>query len=82
LGHSYEIEVYNDGRPLTGEETAKLFKRFSRLTQADGRKTRGSGLGLFITKDIIEKHGGSIRVEPRENGNSFVFQIKKVTSDK
>lgn len=77
LGHSYEIEVYNDGKPLTAEEIAKLFKRFSRLTEADGRKTRGSGLGLFITKDIIEKHGGGIRVEPREKGNSFVFTISK-----
>lgn len=72
-----EIDIYNDGMPLTAEEISKLFKRFSRLSNIDGRKARGSGLGLFITKDIIEKHGGSIRVEPRENGNSFVFQIKK-----
>lgn len=77
LGDRVEVDVYNDGRPLTAEETEKLFKRFSRLTNVDGRKVRGSGLGLFITKDIIEKHGGAIRVEPRESGNSFVFEIAK-----
>lgn len=33
---------------------------------------------LFIIKEIIAKHGADIWVEPRENGNSFVFQIQKV----
>ena len=77
LGGSVRVEVYNDGRPVTEEEKGRLFKRFSRLAGADGKKVRGTGLGLFITKDIIEKHGGAIRVEPRENGNAFVFEIKK-----
>ncbi len=77
LGDSIRVEVYNDGRPITDEEKLRLFKRFSRLASADGKKVRGSGLGLFITKDIIEKHGGSIRVEAREKGNAFIFEVKK-----
>lgn len=77
LGDTIRVEVYNDGRPITDEEKGRLFKRFSRLASADGKKVRGSGLGLFITKDIIEKHGGTIRVEPREKGNAFIFEIKK-----
>ncbi|MFA5097177.1 MAG: cache domain-containing protein [Candidatus Margulisiibacteriota bacterium] len=70
-----KVEVYNDGKPLTGEETQRLFKRFSRLDNPETKKNKGTGLGLFISRQIIEKHGGSIRVESRDNGNSFIFEI-------
>lgn len=73
-GH-VEIEVYNDSVPIKEEQKAKLFQRFSRLDNAETRTVKGTGLGLFITKQIIEKHGGTIWVEPKENGNSFIFQL-------
>lgn len=72
-----EVEVYNDGRPLTDDERSKLFKRFSRVQAQQERKVQGTGLGLFITKQIIEKHGGTIRVESREAGNAFIFTIER-----
>lgn len=72
-----KIEVYNDGRPLLKEETERLFKRFSRLDSPETKKNKGTGLGLFITRQIIEKHGGQIRVEPKANGNSFIVEISK-----
>jgi two-component system NtrC family sensor kinase len=68
------IEVYNDGRVIQLEEMEKLFKKFSRLTPK-GERTHGTGLGLFITKEIVEKHGGRIWVEPRKEGNAFIFEI-------
>lgn len=70
-----EIEVYNDSEPIRQEDKEKLFKRFSRLDTPVNRNVKGTGLGLFITKQIIEKHGGKIWVEPRKNGNSFIFQL-------
>jgi len=70
-----EIEVYNDSVPIGWQEKGKLFKRFSRLDNPATKDVKGTGLGLFITQQIIEKHGGKIRVEPRENGNSFIFQL-------
>jgi two-component system, NtrC family, sensor kinase len=75
LENIVEIEVYNDSQPITGADKDKLFKRFSRLDNDASRNVKGTGLGLFITKQIIEKHGGKIWVEPRENGNSFIFQL-------
>ena len=72
-----KIEVYNDGRPLLKEETERLFKRFSRIDSPETKKNKGTGLGLFITRQIIEKHGGTIRIEPKEKGNSFVAEIKR-----
>ena len=69
------VEVYNDGRPLTIDQQQKLFKRFSRLDSPEGKRVRGTGLGLFLCKEIVELHGGSIRSEPREKGNAFLFTI-------
>ncbi len=71
------IEIYNDSRPIGKDEKAKLFKKFSRLQNPGEKTVKGTGLGLFVTKEIIVKHGGNIRVEPRENGNSFIFEIEK-----
>jgi len=77
LGQRVRVEVYNDSRPITEEEKGRLFKRFSRLGSGRNKKIRGTGLGLFVTKEIVNKHGGQIWVEPKENGNSFVFEIEK-----
>ncbi len=72
-----EIEVYNDSVPISDDQKDKLFNRFSRLDNPETKKVKGTGLGLYITKQIIEKHGGNIHVEPREKGNSFIFAIEK-----
>lgn len=74
-GDRVEVEVYNDGRPLTDAEKEKLFKRFSRLQDPEAKKAKGTGLGLFITKEIIERHGGKIWIEAKTSGNAFVFRI-------
>jgi len=75
LENDTEIEIYNDSVPIRDDQKGKLFKRFSRLNNPAAMNVKGTGLGLFITKQIIEKHGGRIWVEPRENGNSFIFQL-------
>lgn len=74
-GARIQVEVYNDGTPLKQEDIGKLFKKFSRLATAEAKKERGTGLGLFVAREIIEQHGGTIKVEPREAGNSFIFEI-------
>jgi two-component system NtrC family sensor kinase len=77
LGERVQIEVYNDSRPIREEEKARLFRRFSRLDVHEQKRIKGTGLGLFVAKEIIAKHDGDIWVEPKENGNSFIFQIEK-----
>jgi signal transduction histidine kinase len=74
-GSKVEIDVYNDSTPIIAEQKDRLFKKFSRLETAETKKIKGTGLGLYITMQIIEKHGGRIRVEPRYAGNSFIFEI-------
>jgi len=77
LADKVQIEVYNDSRPIKEEEKDKLFKKFSRLEVSKGKKIKGTGLGLFLTKEIITQHGGDIWVRPEENGNTFIFRIEK-----
>ncbi len=72
-----EVDVYNDSTPMTEDQIGKLFHKFSRLDNPETKKVKGTGLGLYITKQIIERHGGHIAVQPRENGNSFIFQIER-----
>jgi two-component system NtrC family sensor kinase len=76
-GTKIEIDVYNDSTPISTEQKDRLFKKFSRLETAETKKVKGTGLGLYITMQIIEKHGGKIRVEPRHTGNSFIFEIER-----
>jgi len=72
-----EIDVYNDSTPISAEQRARLFQKFSRLDNEQTKRVKGTGLGLYITKQIVEQHGGQIRVEPRAQGNSFVFEIER-----
>ena len=76
-GRMAVFEVYNDGRPITDDQREMLFKKFSRLDNPEKKKVKGTGLGLYITKQIIEAHGGCIDVEAKSNGNAFIFSIPK-----
>jgi two-component system sensor histidine kinase VicK len=57
-----EIHVWNDGPGVRQEEMEMLFQRFSRLSSSEV-KQRGTGLGLFIAREIVRRHGGELRVE-------------------
>jgi len=71
------VEVYNDGRPIVAHDIEKLFKKFSRLTYEGMEKVKGTGVGLYITKEIIERHGGRIWIETSKSGNYFKFVVPK-----
>lgn len=70
-------EIFNEGDPLSPDDIGRLFGKFIRLESARKRHIKGTGLGLFITKEIVEKHGGKIWCESRENGNSFIFTLER-----
>jgi two-component system, NtrC family, sensor kinase len=76
-GDKIRISVYNDGRVLREEERNALFQRFSRLDAPETKNAKGTGLGLFISREIVEKHGGTMSVEPGKAGNTFIFEICK-----
>lgn len=67
-----EIIVKDSGIGIPESEKSKVFSKFFRATNAIRTEPDGSGIGLFIAKDIVEKHGGSLWYESRPNeGSSF-----------
>lgn len=58
-----EVSVQNRGRGIEPDELSRLFQRFSRGTEAPKLGLSGIGLGLYISKGLVEAHGGSIRAQ-------------------
>ncbi|AFM40762.1 signal transduction histidine kinase [Desulfosporosinus acidiphilus SJ4] len=67
-----ELSVHDNGSGISEKHLSKLFDRFYRSDSSRTRKYGGSGLGLSITKSIVELHGGTIRVESAvDEGTTF-----------
>lgn len=74
-GHA-KVSVHDGGLGIRGEDLPKLFNKFTRLFDKRALHIGGSGLGLFITKEIIEAHGGHMSVESVwGKGSAFSFVL-------
>lgn len=67
---SVEVEVYDTGIGMTGDEREQLFTKFFRGQDRVVRDAGGTGLGLVIVRAIVEQHGGRIDVESRKGEGS------------
>ncbi len=70
-----KVTVENQCEPIAQDELDSLFEKFKRLDESMTRTTRGSGLGLFITKGLVEAMGGEISLEAVEARFSITFTI-------
>jgi two-component system phosphate regulon sensor histidine kinase PhoR len=66
-----ELAVVDTGIGIDPAERDRLFTRFFRTRDAEERSIQGVGLGLSITKKIVETHGGRIDVESSDQGSTF-----------
>lgn len=66
------VIVRDSGCGIPKKEQKKLFTKFFRASNISGTKIGGSGLGLFIAKNIVEGHGGSIDLKSEENKGTKV----------
>ncbi len=71
-GDYAEIKVKDTGVGIPKAETAKLFSKFFRASNVIHLQTDGSGLGLFISKSIIMRHGGQVWVESEEGKGTTI----------
>jgi len=70
------FSVKDSGIGIPKSEQEKIFKKFFRASNAKEMATEGTGLGLFITKNIVEAHGGKIWFESEEGkGTTFYFAL-------
>ncbi len=77
-GDEVIVSVTDQGIGVAQEDRERLFERFSRLDSRLVRQMKGTGLGLFICKSIIEAHGGRIWAESAPGGGSrFTFSLPR-----
>jgi signal transduction histidine kinase len=71
-----EIRVTDTGIGIAREDIPRVFERFTQIDSSSTRNQGGTGLGLTITRDLIELHGGTIKVQSQlGKGTSFTFTI-------
>jgi PAS domain S-box-containing protein len=71
-----EFSIKDTGIGIPKDQQARVFTKFFRAANVIRMETEGSGLGLFITKNIIEAHGGRIWFESEEGkGTTFYFTL-------
>ncbi len=75
-----DLSIRDTGIGLTKKERSLLFQKFGKIKRdSKGLDVEGSGLGLYISKEIVELHNGRILVESsgRDNGSTFTIRIPK-----
>jgi two-component system, OmpR family, sensor histidine kinase BaeS len=71
------IELHDTGIGIPLQDLPKIWDRFYRVDKSRTSKTGGSGLGLYLVKQIVETHGGEISVASREDeGSTFSIFLK------
>lgn len=78
LPHEAAIKVTDTGIGLTAEEMKKIFLPFAQADSSITQKYGGTGLGLTISRRIMELHGGTISVESKkEEGSTFTITLPR-----
>jgi len=76
VGKEVEFSIKDSGVGIPLDQQSRIFSKFFRADNAVKLQTEGSGLGLFIVKNIVENHGGKIWFESEENkGSTFYFRL-------
>jgi len=76
------VTVSDEGIGIPQDQMERLFQKFSRINTPEAKEIKGSGLGLWICKEIVKAHGGQIWVESEPGkGSKFSFTLKKAQAD-
>jgi signal transduction histidine kinase len=75
------ISVKDEGIGINPEDINKIFNKFSRIDSPLTRKIQGNGLGLYITKTLVEKMNGTISVKSSNKGSEFIVEFPIATVD-
>ncbi len=76
--HEVFVSVYNTGCGIPEEQQKMIFERLYKVDKSRSINKEGTGIGLYLVKNIIQAHGKSIRVESKENEYArFTFSLNK-----
>ncbi|CAG8366541.1 unnamed protein product [Penicillium salamii] len=71
------FEVVDTGKGFSSHDAERLMQRFSQLGENGSQQHAGSGLGLFLSKQLVEMHGGKLTPSSKEGqGAKFSFNVK------
>lgn len=76
LNKRVDIFIKDNGIGLPSNDLKRVFKRFYRVLNKSGHETKGTGLGLFIVKSIINRHGGKVSAQSRGEGLGTTFLVQ------
>jgi len=79
-GGTVRVEVANRGRPIPESDRQTIFEPFRRTQASAAQDSSGLGLGLYIAREIVRAHRGSIEVTSDESGTRFVVDLPIVTA--
>jgi signal transduction histidine kinase len=79
-GDTVQVSVRDQGIGMSPRDMGQLFEKFYRVDREEVRRTGGTGLGLYITKRLVEMHGGRLWAESWP-GVGSVFRFTLPTSD-
>ncbi len=73
-----ELFIADEGKGISAKEKEKIFQKFYRIGNVHTKGAKGTGLGLYLTKKIIEQHDGTITVQPNQpQGSIFVISLRQ-----
>jgi signal transduction histidine kinase len=80
--HHFEVQIHDTGIGIKTEDIDRLFTEFEQLDSGTARRFEGTGLGLALTKKIVEFQGGRISLESHPGkGSVFTVVLPVVTRD-
>ena len=75
-----QTSVTDEGIGISDDDAPRVFQKFFRVDRREVGEAKGTGLGLYITKNLVEIQGGEIRVEPAPGGGTtFTFTLPRTT---
>lgn len=74
-GNQAVIRIQDNGRGIPARERRQIFDRFVRLGLELERQQMGTGLGLYIVRNVINRIGGAIRIREPQEGSGSVFEV-------
>ncbi|HEY6160720.1 MAG TPA: ATP-binding protein [Bacteroidia bacterium] len=72
--NTVSLSVANEGQGISEEDKQNIFQKFYRAGNEETRKTKGTGLGLYIVKYLVEQHNGTISVKNNSPSGS-IFEV-------
>jgi len=72
------VSVADEGIGIPADQRDKLFQKFSRVQTGEAKDIKGAGLGLWICKEVVEAHGGTIWIESElGRGSTIRFTLNR-----